>query len=368
MLSLWGWIWDVSHVVDGACMPNSGNCQRGGRVKVFLFTAAILASLRVSRVWHWSVGVFYFYMIAMWIQKGAPNYGFEDVVMVTAALFLIPEIAKHVSNVMFINIIIATSLLHCVVAVLNLFSIFPFLAVTVPLYAVGRIPIGLLGQETLLAPYLAFAFAVCIHQAIESKRLERYIALGIALFNLVIIIKCESVMGFVSLGAGILVLQLFYRGAYETCASVVVLAAGAFVSFKHGGLGFSGRLTPWLDAWEMIKLEPWTGYGAGSWSQVAQEIAMQRQSGTWRQLHSDWLQLVFEYGFIGLFLVTVLGLRVIGRVSVLCCLKDREMIPFIAGLAVFSANALGNFPLRIVPHSLLFAYCLYQCSRSQHAE
>lgn len=356
MLSTFGWVCDYQTL---------GQFQRVGRLKVFLLAAVALLAVRIGRTWHWSLGLFYLYGMAYTLHIGLPPSSFQEVLLITAAFFLIPEIYKQISARVFENIILATSLLHCVVGTLNMFGVY-FPKVTTPNF-VNR-PLGLLGQETVLGPYLVFALVIAAHRAIEEKRL-RPAYLSIAAFNLAIIIATKSAMTAVSLAAAVFVFLVYYKRFAWLIAGLISSGCLIFVLKKESPdlLSFSGRLTPWQDAWGMIKLKPWLGYGTGSWSYSAVKLAEYRfhmnltsDDRPWKQLHQEILQGLFEMGAIGVGLVSIALWNVL-RNSVACVRgADKPQLIYVAGFAVFAADSLGSFPLHLVPHGPIWMYCAYR--------
>ncbi len=332
--------------------------MRAGRTKVFLFAALAVAAVKLARSWHWSVGCFYLWIGAVWLVQGRPDHSIDEIVLITATLFLVPELARRVSLRAFENFAMAAGLLHCIVSVFNLYGIFPFFKVTVPLYTLGRIPMGLIGQETLLGVFLAFCSGVALYRLLESRHLFYAFLL---LFNVAILVACQSVMSALSLLSLIPLFVLFYVGFLPFVGVTVGMALlGGLGLYLFPGLaGFSGRLVPWHDAWELIKFRPLSGFGMGSWWITGWEIGRMRKETPWLQLHSDALQGLFQYGIVGMFFVAALALRVLGKVQFLYLFRERRMVPYIGGILVFGVNGLANFPLRITPFGQIFAYCVF---------
>lgn len=100
-----------------------------------------------------------------------------------------------------------------------------------------------------------------------------------------------------------------------------------------------------------------TGFGPGSFSVIAPGVQMENgfmvsdtYAHFWLQLHSDWLQVLYEYGFVGLLFA--LG---IFSFAFLSFFKNREH-GLLASLVGFGSSCLFNFPLRYAAGSLLVAF------------
>jgi len=356
LLSLFGWCWDY----------RPGEFQRVGRLKIFLLSGFAYAAVHVSRSWHWSAALLYLYIGGVFLHYGMPAHGALEVFTLTTTLFLIPEIYKRVSKTLFENIILGTSLLHCVVGGVNLFGIFPLFKIT--RLEVESVPIGFLAQPTVLGPYLCFAMAISLHRFIETRK-PLYGC--IAVLNLIIAIATQSTMSFLSLSAVAFFFLLYYRQflALIGCAilgGLAVLALNQYFADLNFS-SFSGRTEPWRDAYYMWKQSPVFGYGIGSWSQSAVQIAKIRgYSGIWYQVHNEYLQVLFELGAAGMTLVSIFFLKILTRCHVVYLFRNRNLYPYVAGILLFCVNSMGNHPLHLVPHGPLFAYCLYAVLKYDH--
>lgn len=364
-LFFWGWAWDFTN--------HGGEFLRTGRAKVFLIGAVAMAAIKFGKDWCWAIGLFYFYAALTYIQRGMPECGVVDMAMVTGALFLVPEIKRHVSLRIFENIILATAVAHSILGIFDALGMHLVFPITSPYYH-GE-PIGLLGQQTLLAPYLVFALAIALQRFIWStNKVETVTYLNLCILFLTVALLTGSSMGLLSLAAVAGVFTLFYAGLGAFIGLVVLAGAGGLVAnhFIPELRNDNGRFHAWRDALELIRVHPWLGYGAGSWSAFAERIAHLRYdaleaackcqlefSRPWTQLHNEPLQGLFEFGRVGMGLIAAALVAVGAKVREIYLSKNNALVPYVAGAALFGANGLGNFTLHVVPMGIFFAFCVF---------
>lgn len=353
MLLSWGWVWDFFN--------HSGQFMRTGRVKVVLLTSVILLTVKIYREWNWSVALFYLYAGGLFVYLGMPSSGILEMVLITASLIIIPQISIKISRDFFEWSIMITAIIHCVFGALNTQGIYPILPRNNVYYQdVGYMVMGLLGQHTLLAPYLVFAFSIALNRYLET--MAKGFAYLAVLF-LATVILCNSTMGYVSLAAALGVFSFFYLGNKKTIALMVIgLFTGIVAIYLKPELGaFSGRLEPWRDAWTLIQQRPLVGWGTGSWSVISENIAKMRgYKNPWTQLHHDYLQGILEFGVIGMSLIMITIFTAVSRaVRAKGWMMNNTAIPYIAGFATFSVNAMGNFTMHITPLGQLGLFCAY---------
>lgn len=365
MLFFWGWAWDFTN--------ESGEFLRTGRVKVFLIGIMAMAAIKFGKEWGWAIGLFYLYAAVIFIQMGMPESGVLDMALITGTLFLVPGLTRHVSLRIFENIILATAVVHSVLGIFDVMGMHLVFPITSPYYH-GE-PIGLLGQQTLLAPYLVFALAIALQRFIWStNKVETVAYLNLCILFLAVTLLTGSSMGLLSLAAVAGVFTLFYAGVGAFIGLVGLAGAGGLVAshFIPELRNDNGRMNAWKDALALIKSHPWIGYGAGSWSVFAERIAHLRYdaaedackctlefSRPWTQLHNEPLQGLFEYGRVGMGLIAAALVGVGAKVREIFLSNNNELVPYVAGAALFAANGLGNFILHIVPMGIFFAFCLF---------
>ena len=81
------------------------------------------------------------------------------------------------------------------------------------------------------------------------------------------------------------------------------------------------------------------------------------------QSHNDYLQVIFEYGYLGVAIVgTVLGAACVHLWKYWLRAHNKETPIEVRGaqamLCGFLVNAIGNFPFQLAPHFFLATLCL----------
>lgn len=138
---------------------------------------------------------------------------------------------------------------------------------------------------------------------------------------------------------------------------VAILSLLLFSAYHHSGTLFDGgeRLAeyrefvePWLADWRQVVF----GVGPGSfmWKSIVLNLDAGRTHGVFLQMHSDWLQILWELGVVGF----VLAVWTLGK-AVKMAWAETEILSALFSLAVF---ALTYHPLRFFPTALLTAYVL----------
>lgn len=355
MLSLWSLVWDYQMM---------GQYQRVGRVKFFLLATAAIIAIRVGKAWHWTLGLFFLYVMGSNLHYGIPVYSSIDMMLFTATLLVIPEVWNRISRYVIEHTILAASVIHCVVGILNLFWIFPLHRPTE--HFAKNDAIGLLGQPTVLGPFLCLAFAIALSRALRGGK-GRAVYIGIAILNVALVIATGSAMSLASLAVVVLVFLLFYGGIRTLYALIVVVVALIALAYHSNDslVGFSGRIAPWQFAIEKWQARPWFGYGLGSWSQLAMELMqIQRETRPWVQLHQEFLQGLIEFGIIGMSLIVGLMAALISRSIGIIRAQDKDTLPYLAGVALFAVNSLASFPVHLTPLGQLFALCVFGVLRN----
>ena len=148
---------------------------------------------------------------------------------------------------------------------------------------------------------------------------------------------------------------LAYCRAPKFFAGWAVLAAGlAWIAHTHSGALFDGgeRLEHWHRYMEFWAREPrWVilGVGPGSFTYIAAMLD-KFQAPLFLQMHSDWLQILWELGAAGL----VLAVFTFGD-AVKRAWKDPDALASVLGIGAF---AITYHPLRYLPTALLTAWIL----------
>jgi len=365
LLCLWSLVWDYHHF---------GSYQRAGREKLLLFVAAALAGVRIGKIWTPTIGVFYAYVVGSWLHFSLVPWvlpvadkvflyqpdGTTEVACLTASLFLIPLVAKAVSRRTFEDTILAASLIHGALGGANLMGKYPFFDVV---KHDENLPIGLLGQQTLLGPFLAYGAALACVRAIEAQgRVERTACAVLGAFSLVIALATKSSMTIGSLLAAGVTIAAFYFGVARA-AMVAGLGAGVVAlanRLDSNILWHSGRLETWQNALGLYRYRPWFGFGIGAWEPVSHAIAeVLGDQYSWTYAHSEPIQGLMELGGVGMGILGLAALGILGRIHFLYLFRDRSRLTWVLGLVVFGVNSAANFTLHIVPHGPIFLLCVY---------
>lgn len=164
-----------------------------------------------------------------------------------------------------------------------------------------------------------------------------------------------------STGFALLALQLFLIGAfkikgrlhksiYTIIAAVIIPLSGKLI-LGDKLLNNDGRYTIWQLTFETFKkftthLTMFTGFGAGSFSTIMLQLqAKQIHPFLWA--HNDFLQVLFEYGIVGLILTFCLYFTMLW--------KSRNSGWIMATLLSMFIGAFIQMPLRLMPTALFYA-------------
>jgi hypothetical protein len=157
-----------------------------------------------------------------------------------------------------------------------------------------------------------------------------------------------------SMGIGTMavVLAALYARGWK---SWVALSIGTVFSAAFVGKDFlstNGRMDEWKIAmsWWWKDANHWIGTGAGSTFFLLPDL--QRTHQPWSNsffmfLHNDWLQTLFEQGYLGLSALLLLFFCAINRAA-----RNRSLL---ASLLGYGASGVGNFPLHLPTHAFLGA-------------
>lgn len=362
LLCLWSFVWDYSYF---------GQYQREGRIKLLLAAAALLAGIRIGRRWHWSVGTLYSYTVINYLHFTARPWAlpvadktyvftidaWTQIACLTATALLVPEISRLISRRAFENAIIWAGLAHAAIGAANMAGHY-----VLPLGAKPEVdlPLGLLGQPTVLGPFLAYAGALA-YSRVYGGGGWRDALVSCVLFGMAAATKSSMSLGVVA--AAVVIIHLFYFG-WPAAIATVPGYAGVILVMNHydsNVLWHSGRLDIWRDGLSFVELRPWFGFGLGSWQQLGEVVRGARGGAyTWTYLHSEALQILVELGAVGAALAGVVVAAVMARCHFVYIFRAREMLTWVLGFVVFGLDSLANFALHLVPHGPIFALCVYQ--------
>lgn len=148
-------------------------------------------------------------------------------------------------------------------------------------------------------------------------------------------------------------LYLLRRKLWKTIA-VLVLCSGLTMYFLVPMFGFSdGRLPLWgISSQFFLERVNWIfGAGLGTYATIGPELTIEPFGQAFLWLHSDWLQIVFETGFLGGLAVLFLYTDALKRAY-----QDEDL--FIS-LSTFGLFGLANFPLHNPISAVLGAVLLH---------
>lgn len=232
----------------------------------------------------------------------------------------------------------------------------PILSYAPTISAENRVlPVGLFGQTTKHGAFLAIAFgmALGLRQSVAAV-----IILAVALMT-------KSSFTYLSLAGSSLVALRYLphgkslvRGAAVLggLAFAVVYALFPLLMLPNGRFSvWNATLRAWWDGPRLF------GFGPGSFEAIfpAHFQPKTLAYGDFIQAHNDYVQVAFEYGWLG---VTVLA---VGAVVLFECYyknwwqhsrqfgKTEVKVAAECGLAAILLNALGNFPFQLAPHYFL---------------
>lgn len=345
-----------------------GQFLREGRNNWFLIGCAGLASIHIAKRWHWSIGLFYMYAITLLILYRFPAFSVSSAINMTATLLMIPIFFDKITPRTFENIILVAATGHGILATLNCFNIYIKIAPGVNhYYDLLRPIVGLFGQHMFLAIFMVFALGIALTRGI----FERKAYLPLALFFAVIVILSKSSIGFISMVTSIGVIGASLIGLVPILLmGSIATAAVAYAYYKNPDLiSFSGRLKIWQIAldihmgkpveWDGFKYQfntaKYFGFLSAGWSQIANTFVTKADPRPWTELHNEYLQALVDFGRVGIVLIANIFKQVILRTS----FRVREL-PYVAGFAAISVNALGSYPMRVTPIGQIAMICVYQ--------
>jgi O-antigen ligase len=138
------------------------------------------------------------------------------------------------------------------------------------------------------------------------------------------------------------------RARLIVLAATVGVALAGYLTQGAGLYSSPGRLRMWaayMDWW-LANASPWFGAGPGSFNWIGPLTFMDEYQYYW--MHNDWLQILFEYGIIGLALSLAILVKLLRS-------KDPRIQTFTVGVA---AVMCFYSPLHLIPVQLLICLCI----------
>lgn len=352
----WAWAQDWVKVEDWT---------RSGKMLATVAAAGIAAGVYTCKRFHWSVGLFFAYTILRWVSLRLAPTSMIEVTMITSCIFLAIFVYQKDSRNLLGNCLAIDAFMQACLGLAEVAGFFPFLQITNP---VVWPPIAALGNPTILGPYLAVALAFIpgafgfIRNYIDRLAVQ----LAVATVILICISFTQSTMTMITLAVVGVVAIGFYLGTRAMAAATAgLLALGAVIAELFPAVAStSGRWPQWEFAAANLTL---LGHGAGTWFPVAFQRKMEEVraieaagghvgvSQFFGQLHNDWLQGLFEFGWLGMLPIFA-GVIVLFTVTLKAVLlRRRELFPYAALFWGLAVNAGGNFILHTMPAGGLLA-------------
>lgn len=134
----------------------------------------------------------------------------------------------------------------------------------------------------------------------------------------------------------------------------ILTITGAGILFIPDIMKDSGRYEIWstVYGWWSRNVNQWFGIGNGEWIYLGPKIQREFKIETgppFGWAHNDWLQILIELGYVGLFFTSLLFVYALLR----CYIKRRNYE--FSALCGLGFTALLNFPLRLAPFALVSA-------------
>lgn len=238
--------------------------------------------------------------------------------------------------------------------VISYFQIFQWDYIYVyKLNADATIPTGFLGHQTLLGPLL-------VSGVIASLFTRRYF---LAAFLIYPVFKTASTLSYLSLFTGVSVYSTFQFGIkkYLLAVTTAVLIFSAFStkSYRYDLMNANGRYSVWEGVLNKAKDHYIIGHGFGTYPFYSRSVQSElsiKENGLFNQVHNDYLEHFFETGLIGILLLLYMFFTLIR--STWEFKNEEHIVASFAIILSYMADAVGNFPLRILPMGL-FALMFY---------
>ena len=173
---------------------------------------------------------------------------------------------------------------------------------------------------------------------------------------LVAIFLCPGALAYAVVGVHLAVLSVRFRGYFIPLGCAVL----GLIWFKRDCIPCSARGEMYQRTWEFfISGSNWiSGFGPGSFQTLGPIVQSKFQPGEyWVALHCDWLQCLFETGFVGLALVlwAYIDMLVLNR-------NDTSRLSTLLGLGAF---ACFYHPFRVPAFALVFAVLIFECQQKR---
>lgn len=318
---------------------------RDGKVRYALLGAAGVAAWKLREA-HPFAALFAFYGAFRWLLADMGSWGVLEVVMPFLMLFLASEFEKNFTVDGFARVVAYLALFQALYALLQVNGVEPWheLApkdMNQPEFR--GTAIGTLGHWTMLSPFVGLGLCYFVHA-------RNWLAAG---FCAMAIAVSDSTMGVLATAAGLAYMafrvwpKLSLAGTFAALAG---LGVWYYLEPRGGWLDPNGRLFIWEHAIRVWLQAPVLGHGPGSWMglyplwQIPGDLV-------WAQTHSDFVQVLPEYGALGLLLVAM--------ALIYTALKIHKAPAFIgAWFFLLCTNASANFIFHVAAFGIPAAWLL----------
>jgi O-antigen ligase len=162
-----------------------------------------------------------------------------------------------------------------------------------------------------------------------------------------------------SIGAGLSVYAWARFKKMRLLIIVIAILAPILFAWKTGDIyqfTRAGRGPVYLKTLELSLQRP-IGFGVGTYKVLfpvmcGKEIRKQQPGREWNTAHNDWLQMLFEMGFVGVILLMGWLISIVR--------KTKDPIK-LAGLAILATNMMVHFPMRMVQCAFIILMYLAYC-------
>lgn len=321
----------------------AGDPYRDGKLNLFFLCSIFPVASWLSRRFDLFLGLAFASWMAIWCLYDSEGYGFVPALGIPLFLATAEWAARR--PIAFSWVLRITVWIQLALVPLHLAGFYPFeTSELIPKFA-GR-PIGTMGNETLLAAFLA---GMVPFSAVRWTALESFLLMGG-------VFATGSTMGAISMMIGLAAAAWKNQIRWPAiCAGGgSALLACLALTIKPGGEFFSlsGRAMLWPIAWEASLSRP-LGWGPGAWAGLYPMWGV--PTGEWVQIHNDVLQLFHEGGWQTGVLVAIALYRIMGRMDAAA----------FGGSAALLMNACGNFTFHFPPTAFMFSFYLASAKQQE---
>ena len=324
-------------------------------VAVFLL-GSVLFGCYLSRRIHWLIGVILPVFSVNTVLSGfgvMQIYGWVYLVSAIVISLWFIELNEWQRGIIF-KAIVLSGVVSGAYAITQMLGVDPLFN-----YAPGidsTLPIAFLGQTTKYGAFMAICFGIAL-------------AYDYALFALFIGIMgllSMSSMTFAAMLAVFIVRSRRWNYGLVISNYTCFLSAGALllgvlirpdanIYFSHGRVEiWKATLSAWWNGRRAF------GFGPGSFEILFAENFQPLSThgmGIFTRAHGDYIQLIFEFGFAGIFILSLLAYCLFSyyRLFLLRPLRGikKSQIAAECAFTAIAVNALANFPFQLGPHYLI---------------